>query len=158
MATFWRTFHHEWKISPAWSGECTPTPFHNLYYHVISCRVRSSWEGRYSLPISTLPLYVLCGLGGIHKSTILLRFLGIILIFLWLEVSDSAFVSPFNKILFINKLKGAQAWDIRERFFYTNRRLMGLGDFGTGEKNWNFETWSHNFKAKFLLSVRSACA
>jgi hypothetical protein len=57
-------------------------------------------------------------------------------------------------------LKGAQAWDIRERFFYTNQMLMvrWLGDW---RKKWTFESWSHYFKvfaANFLLSVRSACA
>ncbi len=36
-------------------GGCTPTPFHCIYHHVQSCGVRSSWEGRYTPPISTLP-------------------------------------------------------------------------------------------------------
>ncbi len=31
------------------------------FVHVKSCSVRSSWEGRYTPPISPLPLYVLCG-------------------------------------------------------------------------------------------------
>jgi hypothetical protein len=57
-------------------------------------------------------------------------------------------------------IKGAQAWDIRERFFYTNQMLMvrWLGDW---RKKWTFESWSHYFKvfaANFLLSIRSACA
>jgi hypothetical protein len=33
--------------------------FHYIYHHVQSCDVCSSWEGRYTLPVSTLPLYVL---------------------------------------------------------------------------------------------------
>ncbi len=41
-------------------GGCTPTPFHSIYHHVQSCSVHSSWEGRYTPPISSLPLYVLC--------------------------------------------------------------------------------------------------
>ena len=61
MAT-WRIFHHDGKISPEpLGGGCTPTPFHYIYHHVQSCILRSNWEGRYTLPISTLPLYVLCG-------------------------------------------------------------------------------------------------
>ncbi len=40
---------------------CTPSPFHYIYHHIQSCSVRSSWEGRYTPPISPLPLYVLCG-------------------------------------------------------------------------------------------------
>ncbi len=64
MATFWRTFHREGKISPAWwGGGCTPSPFHTIYHHEQSCGVGSSWEDRYTPPISTLPLYVLCGDG-----------------------------------------------------------------------------------------------
>ncbi len=39
-------------------GGCTPTPFHSLYHHVQSCSVRSSWEGRHTPPISSLPLYI----------------------------------------------------------------------------------------------------
>ncbi len=42
-------------------GGCTSTLFHSLYHHVQSCGVvyiLSSWEGRYTPPISTLPL---CG-------------------------------------------------------------------------------------------------
>ncbi len=36
------------------------TPFNYIYHYVQSWGVRSSWEGRYTPPISTLPLYVLC--------------------------------------------------------------------------------------------------
>ncbi len=46
MATFWRTFHHDGKISPAWLGGCTPSPFRSIYHHKWSCGVRFSWEGR----------------------------------------------------------------------------------------------------------------
>ncbi len=31
-----------------------------FYHHVQSCGVRSSWEGGYTSPFSTLPLYILC--------------------------------------------------------------------------------------------------
>jgi hypothetical protein len=44
----------------AQSGECgdaRPFPF-TIYHHVQSCSIRSSWEGRYTPPISSLPLYV----------------------------------------------------------------------------------------------------
>ncbi len=40
---------------------CAPAPFQCIYHHVQSCCVRSSWECRYTHPISTLYLYVLCG-------------------------------------------------------------------------------------------------
>ena len=40
-------------------GGFTPTLFHYNNHHVQSCGVRSSWEGRHTHPISTLPLYVL---------------------------------------------------------------------------------------------------
>jgi hypothetical protein len=43
-------------------GGCMPTPFHYVYYNVKSCGARSSWEGRYTPPISSLPLYVLYSL------------------------------------------------------------------------------------------------
>ncbi len=39
-------------------GGCTPIPFHYIYHHVQSCGVCSSWEGRYTPPFSTLPLYI----------------------------------------------------------------------------------------------------
>ncbi len=42
-ATFWCTFHHDGKNSPACWGW------------------GARWEGRYTPPISPLPLYVLCG-------------------------------------------------------------------------------------------------
>ncbi len=52
-----------WKISPGWWGwrRCTPAPFHFIYHHVQSCSVRSSWVGKYTHPISSLPIHVLCG-------------------------------------------------------------------------------------------------
>jgi hypothetical protein len=81
IATFWRTFHHDGKISPAWWGyRCTPTPFHDIYCTITYkwCGLRSSWEGRYTPPISTLPLYVLCVQYGekplfVHKRTLSLH-------------------------------------------------------------------------------------
>jgi hypothetical protein len=36
-----------------------PTPFHYIYHHVQSCTVLSSWRGRYTPPISSLPLSAL---------------------------------------------------------------------------------------------------
>ncbi len=63
LVTLWRTFHHDGKISPAWWGwgaHARP-PFHYIYLHVQSSNVRSSREGRYTSPIFTLPLYILCG-------------------------------------------------------------------------------------------------
>ncbi len=65
MDTFWRKFHHDGKISPAWWGWRVHTlqPFEFIYHHEQSCGVNFSWEGRYTPTISTLPLYVLCGSG-----------------------------------------------------------------------------------------------
>jgi hypothetical protein len=59
MADFWRTFHHYGKISPGcwgWGGGgCTPNPFHSIYHLEQRCSVRSSWAGRYTPRISSLP-------------------------------------------------------------------------------------------------------
>ncbi len=57
---------HDGKISLAWWGRGgggeRPPPFAiSIIMYKVSCSVRSSWEGRYTLPISTLPLYVLSG-------------------------------------------------------------------------------------------------
>ncbi len=41
-----------------------PTPLHYSCHHVRSCSVCSSWTGRYTHPLSSLPIYVLCGLKG----------------------------------------------------------------------------------------------
>ncbi len=90
---FWRTFHHDGKISPGcWGRGGVHTHSHSLqyiYHRVQSCCVGSSWEGRYTPPISSLPLYVLCG--GIRWCRMLSRGLaqhggppG------WLEVTDPA--------------------------------------------------------------------
>jgi hypothetical protein len=61
-AAFWHIFYHDGKISPGWCGwrGCTPTRFHDIYHHVQSCSVRFSWQGRYTPPVSSLPLYTLC--------------------------------------------------------------------------------------------------
>jgi len=41
-------------------GGCTPSLFYSSYHHVQSCSERPNWEGRYTSPSSSLPLYVLC--------------------------------------------------------------------------------------------------
>ncbi len=46
-------------------------------------------------------------------------------------VHNDTYVLKLQAIL---KLKGAQAWDIRDRFF-TQIRGLWLGDLGTGKKN-----------------------
>ncbi len=50
-----------WKIqrSLVKVGSARPSPY--IYHHLQSCVVHSSWECIFTLPISTLPLYVLCG-------------------------------------------------------------------------------------------------
>ncbi len=57
MVTIWRTFHQDGTVNSAQPG-CTPSPFHSIYHHELSCGLSSSWEGRYSYtpPISALPL------------------------------------------------------------------------------------------------------
>jgi hypothetical protein len=59
----------------------------------------------------------------------------------------------------VGHLKGPKH-EIFESGFFTQIRRLWLGDLGTGEKKWTFESWSHYFKvfaANFLLSIRSAC-
>ncbi len=56
-ATLLRAFHHD---GTWWGWGLTPTPFRYIYHRVQSRGVRSIWEGRYTPPISTLPLCVLC--------------------------------------------------------------------------------------------------
>ncbi len=54
----------EKSAQPAEDKGCTlhaPSPFHSIYHHKQSCGVPSSWEGRYTPPISPLPLYVTSG-------------------------------------------------------------------------------------------------
>ncbi len=66
IADFWRTFHHDGKISPGWWGwgvHAHPLSAY-WYHHVQSCSVRSCWVGRYTHPVSSLPIYVLCGRDG----------------------------------------------------------------------------------------------
>jgi hypothetical protein len=69
MATFWRTSIMMEKLAqPGEGGGCTPIPFLYIYHHVKNCGVRSIGEGRCTLPISTLRLYVLCGTNGTKES------------------------------------------------------------------------------------------
>jgi hypothetical protein len=63
MSTFWRTFHHDDKISSAW-WECRVHPFLSIYHHKQSYCVRFSCVDRYTPPISCLPLYLLCELAS----------------------------------------------------------------------------------------------
>ena len=52
--------HSLMMVKPAQHSEgegCTPSTFH---YHEQSCNVRSRKQGRYTPPISSLPLYVIC--------------------------------------------------------------------------------------------------
>ncbi len=59
VATFWRTFHHDCKISPGeWGGGgCTHYPFHSIYHHEQSYSIHSSWEGRYTPPLTLCSLW-----------------------------------------------------------------------------------------------------
>ncbi len=59
---------------------------------------------------------------------------------------------PFSPLQLL--LKGAQAWDIRERIFYTNQRPVRVGDLGTGEKKMKFrklECLFEGFWCKYLI-------
>ncbi len=73
-AAFWRTFHHDGKISPGWWGwGMHAHPLLIYYHHVQSCSVRSSWEGGYTPSISSLPyMYILCNVSRfwipVHSS------------------------------------------------------------------------------------------
>jgi hypothetical protein len=54
ITTFWRTFHHDGKISPAWWGWGVHVlPLSYIYHHKESCSERSNWEA------DTLPLFLL---------------------------------------------------------------------------------------------------
>jgi hypothetical protein len=54
MADFWRTSHHDGKISPDWWGwRCKPVPFYCIYHHVESCSVGYAPDER----ADTLPLF-----------------------------------------------------------------------------------------------------
>ncbi len=49
------------KLAQAGEGwGFTSILFHYIYHHIQSCSVGSSWQGRYTPPISSLPLDVLC--------------------------------------------------------------------------------------------------
>ncbi len=51
IADFWRTSHHDGKISPGWwRWGVHAHPLSAYYHHVQSCSARSCWEGRYTLP------------------------------------------------------------------------------------------------------------
>ncbi len=78
MPSFWRIFHHDGKISPAWWGwgvhalrpphftistACPPITYKVVVY-------APSWEGKYTPSISTLPLSVLCGAASTLKQLI----------------------------------------------------------------------------------------
>jgi hypothetical protein len=51
-------------------GARHPLSLYPTHHHIQSCGVSSSWEGRYTHPISTLPLYVLCAstIQSVNKS------------------------------------------------------------------------------------------
>ncbi len=60
IATFWRTFHHDGKISPAGEGgECTPTPYTitAITYNVV-VSTRAPAERADSLPLFLLYPYI----------------------------------------------------------------------------------------------------
>jgi hypothetical protein len=61
-AAFWRTFHHDGKISPGWWGGGVympiPFPIFTITYKA-AVNVRSSWMGRYTHSISS-PIYTRC--------------------------------------------------------------------------------------------------
>ena len=57
-ATFWRTCHHDGKICPGWWGWGVHS--HPLSLYLPSrTKLDVRWEGLYTPPISTLPLYLL---------------------------------------------------------------------------------------------------
>ncbi len=73
-ADFWRTFR-TWKNQP-WLvrvGDARPPPFTLIFYHVQSCNIRSSWVGRHTPCISSLPLYALCGCHSYSRSNFELK-------------------------------------------------------------------------------------
>ncbi len=70
MATFWRTFHHDGKFSPAWWGGGVHT--HSLSRYLPSrakllCTIQPRGQIHFSYFSSTLVLYVMAG-GTCHPS------------------------------------------------------------------------------------------
>jgi hypothetical protein len=146
MAIFWRTFYHDGKISPAWWGRgCTPSPFHSICHHEQSCAVRSSWEGRYTPPISPLPIYVLCGhvLYGRHCIVLplwrLVLFLS--LAFLYVHYGRDQFVLVLARIPIKNII-------LMTGFLYNWRR----------HKACKFLKWNRTFVFSFSVpKIKSWC-
>jgi hypothetical protein len=63
-AAFWRTFHHDGKICPGWSGwGCTATPFSIYLLFTITYKVAvyALAERADTFPLFHLYPYVLCG-------------------------------------------------------------------------------------------------
>jgi hypothetical protein len=61
MTTFWRTFHHDGKISPAWRGWVVYSHTHPLSLFLPSQVVYAAAESAYTLPHFLLYLYEICG-------------------------------------------------------------------------------------------------
>ncbi len=76
MATFWRTFHHYGKTSPAWwwvGVHALPLSLYLPSRAKLWCTLYS-WEGRYPPPISPLPpICTLWTTPGLHGNPSLLR-------------------------------------------------------------------------------------
>ncbi len=54
------TLDSQWPLSGVHPNMMENQPSLVIYHHVQSCGVRSSEEGRYTPPISAIPLYELC--------------------------------------------------------------------------------------------------
>ncbi len=126
MADFWRTFHHEGKISIGWWGlegeGCTPTPFPHIYHHVqLVLRILDVYPGSWFLPIPDL--------GNINKRerwkkiccpTLFCshKFLKIVNYFIF-EMPKKNMWASFQRIIelftqkFVTKLSKIWVWDPR---------------------------------------------
>ncbi len=97
----------------------------HIYHHVQSCSLRSSWQGRYTPTISTLPPYVLCGytlLWYITSAVLHLQYLHTIFISRELLY----YLIKFSGLLLCNMYVFHQLKGIVSSYFKTENALLQL--------------------------------
>jgi hypothetical protein len=125
-----------------------PTPFHYIYYHLLSCSVRSSWESRSVVQIH-LPPFLFIFYTYTYSVVLSVNYKRIIfpLILRWnswkynfVEVSGHNLENsltwgfylrlPFNKMLFINNLEFSSLvdcfWNHRDGMVFCQVFLLSM--------------------------------